>query len=133
MWITDDYGDEVRVKKPDDLEDLKEMGVRMMRAEGSLKVGEVRMARTEAAMEQIRADVEQMKSDMIVMKSEMGDNTKLTKEVLSGLDDVVEFFTAMKGAFKVLNWVGTVAKPVAAIVGLGTAIFVAYGAWTASK
>lgn len=133
MWITDDFGDEVRVRTPDDLEDVKEMNVRMMRAEGSLKVGEVRMARTEVAMEQIRSDVEQMKSDMVLLKTDVGDNTKMTKEVLSGLGDVVEFFTAMKGAFKVLNWIGTVAKPVAAIVGLGTAIFVAYGAWTASK
>lgn len=43
---------------------------------------------------------------------------------------LLEFFTAMKGAFKVLNWVGKVAKPLAAIVMLGGAC-VAF--WTALK
>ena len=36
----------------------------------------------------------------------------------------------MKGAFKVLNWVGKVAKPLAAIVMLGGACV---GFWTAIK
>ncbi|MGU3628004.1 hypothetical protein [Comamonas sp. C24C] len=44
--------------------------------------------------------------------------------------DLLEFFTAMKGAFKVFNWVGKVAKPLAAIVMLGGAC-VAF--WTAVK
>ena len=44
--------------------------------------------------------------------------------------DLLEFFTAMKGAFKVLNWVGKVAKPLAAIVMLGGACV---GFWTAIK
>jgi hypothetical protein len=44
--------------------------------------------------------------------------------------ELLEFFTAMKGAFKVLNWVGKVAKPLAAIVMLGGAC-VAF--WTAIK
>ena len=46
------------------------------------------------------------------------------------LADLLEFFTAMKGAFKVLNWVGKVAKPLAAIVMLGGACV---GFWTAIK
>ena len=46
------------------------------------------------------------------------------------LADLLEFFTAMKGAFKVLNWVGKVAKPLAAIVMLGGACV---GFWTAVK
>ena len=44
--------------------------------------------------------------------------------------ELLEFFTAMKGAFKVLNWVGKVAKPLAAIVMLGGACV---GFWTAIK
>ena len=46
------------------------------------------------------------------------------------LAEMLEFFTAMKGAFKVLNWVGKVAKPLAAIVMLGGACV---GFWTAIK
>lgn len=44
--------------------------------------------------------------------------------------ELLEFFTAMKGAFKVLNWVGKVSKPLAYIVMLGGACV---GFWTAVK
>lgn len=114
MLVTDDFGNQVYAS-PSESEDLKELTMRVLRIEGELSVGASRMARTEAAAEQIRADLEE--------------NTKMTKEVLGGLGDVVEFFTAMKGAFKVLNWLGAVAKPIAAIVGLGTAAMVAWRAW----
>lgn len=122
MLITDDYGEQVHVpgtpasnNSLPDPDDFHELSVRVLRIEDELIVGATRMARTEAAAEQIRADLEE--------------NTKMTKEVLGGLGDVVEFFTAMKGAFKVLNWIGAVAKPIAAIVGLGTAALVAWRAW----
>ena len=125
MLITDDYGVQVRIpgtpasnSSPPDPDDFRELNVRVLRIEDELLVGATRMARTEAAAEQIRADLEE--------------NTKMTKEVLGGLGDVVEFFTAMKGAFKVLNWVGAVAKPIAGIVGVVTAVIVAWKAWNAS-
>ena len=44
------------------------------------------------------------------------------QDMHSQMADVLEFFQAMKGAFKVLNWIGTLARPVAAIVGLGVAL-----------
>ena len=122
MYITDDFGMQVKVSwspagkdSLPDPDDFRELSVRVLRIEDELIVGASRMARTEAAAEQIRADLEE--------------NTKMTEKVLGGLGDVVEFFTAMKGAFKVLNWIGAVAKPVAAIVGLGTAAMVAWRAW----
>lgn len=52
------------------------------------------------------------------------------QELKQQLAELLEFFTAMKGAFKVLNWVGKVAKPLAAIVMLGGACV---GFWTAIK
>ena len=49
------------------------------------------------------------------------------------LADLLDFFEAMRSAFKVLNWLGKLAKPMAAIVGLGatcvTACVAAYAAW----
>lgn len=51
------------------------------------------------------------------------------QELKGQLADLLDFFSAMKGAFKVLNWVGKVAKPVAAIVSLGAAVGAAYAAW----
>lgn len=44
------------------------------------------------------------------------------------LADLLEFFTAMKGAFKVLNWLGKLARPTAAIVALGVALAAAWNA-----
>jgi len=52
------------------------------------------------------------------------------QELKQQLAEMLEFFTAMKGAFKVLNWVGKVAKPLAAIVMFGGACV---GFWTAIK
>lgn len=125
MQVTDDFGNTVEtLPLSDDV--WRDLNVRVLRIDGELVVGAARMARTEAATEQIRTDMEQVRTDM-------GENTKMTKDVLDGLADVVEFFTAMKGAFKLLNWVGNVAKPVAAVVGLCTALFVAYNAWSGSK
>lgn len=51
------------------------------------------------------------------------------QELKGQLADLLDFFNAMRGAFKVLNWVGKVAKPVAAIVSLGAAMGAAYAAW----
>lgn len=118
MFITDDFGNQVYLGEPPP-EDMANLGVRVMRMEGELLVGASRMTRIEAAAEQTRTDLET--------------NTAMTKDVLDSLADVVEFFTAMKGAFKVLNWMGAVAKPVAAVVGLATAIMVAYSAWSSTK
>ena len=44
--------------------------------------------------------------------------------------EMLEFFKAMKGAFKVLNWVGALAKPLAGLVALGVALATA---WTAAR
>jgi len=44
------------------------------------------------------------------------------------LADLLEFFTAMKGAFKVLNWLGKLARPTAAIIALGVALTAAWNA-----
>lgn len=50
-------------------------------------------------------------------------------ELKQQLADFLEFFVAMKGAIKVFNWVGKLAKPAAAIVGLGASVMAAYAAW----
>lgn len=42
------------------------------------------------------------------------------------LAEMLDFFKAMKGAFKVLNWVGALAKPLAGLVALGVALATAW-------
>lgn len=52
------------------------------------------------------------------------------QEMRQQMADMLEFFTAMQGAFKVLNWIGALARPMAAIIGLCVA---SAGAWTAIR
>lgn len=65
-----------------------------------------------------------------------GTNSELMKtrqelhELKQQLADLLEFFTAMKGAIKVFNWVGKLARPATAIVALGVALV---AAWNAAK
>ena len=65
-----------------------------------------------------------------VLEAEIKANCALTKQACEDTAEILEFFRAMKGAFKVLNWIGKLAKPLAAIVALGAALI---GLWTAAK
>ena len=67
---------------------------------------------------------------MAAIERDLKAATQELYELKQQLADLLEFFTAMKGAFKVFNWVGKVAKPLAAIVMLGGACV---GFWTAIK
>lgn len=65
-----------------------------------LDAGDARMARIEADLTALRADLQTLKTQ---------------------IDDLIEFFGSLKGAWKVLDWLGKLAKPLGAIVGLGAA------------
>jgi len=64
------------------------------------------------------------------IKDNLKENTDATKRIDASTKEIVEFFESMKGAFKVLNWIGKLARPIGAIVLLGTSL---WGAWTAFK
>lgn len=67
-----------------------------------LRDGAVRMARIEAELGVVTASTDAIKADT---------------------SELVDFFKAMQGAFKVLNWMGNVARPVAAIAALAAALW----------
>lgn len=67
---------------------------------------------------------------MAAIERELGKTRQELSELKQQLADLLEFFIAMKGAFKVLNWFGKLARPTAAIVALGVALI---GAWNAVK
>lgn len=62
--------------------------------------------------------------------ADLAENTASTKRIDAATSDIVEFFASMKGAFKVLNWIGKLAMPLGAIIGMCTAI---WGAWIIFK
>ncbi len=65
---------------------------------------------------------------MAAIERELGKTRQELGELKQQLADLLEFFTAMKGAFKVLNWLGKLARPTAAIVALGVALAAAWNA-----
>lgn len=101
--MQDDFGDAVTVPGA--------LGIR-----ARLDAGDQRMGRIEG--------------DVAAVREELAENTRATKEVASNTAELVELFQSFKGAIKVLNWFGKLAKPMAYIVGLGTALL---GFWTALK
>ncbi|KQO23506.1 hypothetical protein [Acidovorax sp. Leaf78] len=71
-----------------------------------------------------------IEGDVAAVREELAANTEATRQVAANTADLVEFFQAVQGAFKVLNWIGKVAKPVGAIA---TATAAAIGVWSAVK
>lgn len=57
-------------------------------------------------------------------------NTEATERVEANTAEMLEFFNAMKGAFKVLNWIGKAARPVGVIA---LAVGAIASAWAALK
>lgn len=59
---------------------------------------------------------------MTRIEDELSENTKLTAQLATNTADIVEFFAAMQGAFKVLNWIGRLAKPIGVIAAAAASI-----------
>ena len=74
---------------------------------------------------------------MTRIEADLASNTKATQELGKSTQDLskstadlVEFIQALKGMFKVLDWLGRMAKPIASILALGSA---ALALWAALK
>ena len=81
-------------------------------------------------LQQVNKRFNQGSERMAAIERDLKAATQELQERNQQMAELLEFFAAMKGAFKVLNWVGKVAKPLAAIVMLGGACV---GFWTAIK
>ena len=71
-----------------------------------------------------------IEGDVAAVRLELKANTEATQAVAASTAELVELFTAMKGALKVLNWIGSLARPMAYIVAFGSACV---GLWAAIK
>lgn len=63
-----------------------------------------------------------IEGDMAAVRTELAENTRATRDVAASTAELVEFFEAMRGAFKVLSWLGMLAKPLGAIAALVAAL-----------
>jgi hypothetical protein len=55
---------------------------------------------------------------MDTLEQQLNENTESTKRIEQNTSLMLEMFDAFKKAFKVLEWIGNLAKPISAIVGL---------------
>jgi hypothetical protein len=85
---------------------------------------------TEAKFVQIEAQLADGKERMNNMQASLDINTATTNRVEANTAELVAAFGALQGAMRVLEMIGRLAKPVAAIVGLVAACA---GVWTALK
>lgn len=53
------------------------------------------------------------------LRHDLNENTAATKSIKDDTSEMLELFRALKGAFTVLNWVGKLAKPLAALAMAG--------------
>jgi hypothetical protein len=60
------------------------------------------------------------------MEKQIAENTAMTAETKSKVDDVFDILVAARGAIKVLNALASVAKWAGIIAGAGTAIYVVW-------
>lgn len=63
------------------------------------------------------------------IEKELQVNTEATRRIEANTSDLVEFFQAAQGAFKVLNWIARLAKPVGYIAGALASVAALWAAW----
>lgn len=70
---------------------------------------------------------------MTRIEADLASNTKATQELSKSTSDLVDLIQAFKGMFKVLDWLGRMAKPIASILALGSAGLALWAAWKGHK
>lgn len=88
---------------------------------------------SEAFIKSLHAKVEEMRGDLSECTQATKRNTAAIEQVQTNTQDIVDTFQALAGGFKVLQGLGRLAKPLAYIVCLATAIITAYSAWKGVK
>ena len=63
--------------------------------------------------------LDKLESDMMGLHEDVKANTALTLEVKTSVAELIETFNSLKGFWKVLEFVGKAAKPLAWTAGLG--------------
>lgn len=80
---------------------------------------------------ELRDRVGNLEQGFDTFKTELADNTAATKRIETNTSDLVEAFANLKGAFKVLNWIGKFARPLGYIAGAIAAVVSLYTAYKA--
>lgn len=82
--------------------------------------------------ELVERQIAQLQTDFGELKENLLENTETTKKIETNTKGVVEAFEAAAGAFKVLETIGKLAKPLAWIGGIAVTILTFWNSWKAS-
>ena len=82
--------------------------------------------------ELVERQIGQLQTDFGELKDGLADNTASTKRVEENTKGVVEAFQAAAGAFKVLETIGKLAKPIIWLGTIATAIVAFWNSWKSS-
>lgn len=74
---------------------------------------------------EITADISTLKAQHAEIRKAVDENTAITSEIKANTDEIIEFFKAGKGFFKIAGYAGTVAKWLGAVAAAVTAIWAA--------
>jgi uncharacterized coiled-coil protein SlyX len=85
-----------------------------------------RLAALEAELHAVRERLAEGDAVISALRKDLAENTRATQRTETNIAEMVEFFTAMKGAFRVLNWIGALAKPITALIALAGATWAAF-------
>lgn len=77
----------------------------------------------------IQAKLKTGEERMDAQDAAIAENTKLTKDIKSDTAEIVDFSQSVKGALKVFDMIGKLAKPLTYIIMLGTACYGVVSAW----
>jgi hypothetical protein len=68
--------------------------------------------------EVVHPTMQQMWDRMDKLESGLVENTASTKRIEGNTGELIDILNSFKSAFKVLTWIGKIAKPVSAIIGM---------------
>lgn len=83
----------------------------------------LRIAALEKEVAEIKARLASGDVAITQLQTDLEMNTNLTQTTASNTAEIVEFFKAFQGAWKVLNWIGSLAKPIGYIAGMAAAFW----------
>ncbi len=84
------------------------------------------------SIEEFKASQEAIHNRFLALESQVQENTNITQTVAENTQGVVDAFNAATGAFKVLEFIGKMAKPLIWVLGLGATVAVNAAALKAS-
>jgi len=67
--------------------------------------------------------IQELRLRMDNIQTQLDANTESTRRTESNTSELIDILNSFKSAFKVLSWIGNLAKPISAIVGLGLGIW----------